>query len=188
MFIKKGEKAAALDLDDNAVVDCIQGGQHELFSLLIERHQKHVHALGMSFLRNVDDSEDFSQEVFVKAFQNLDQFEGRSKFSTWLYRLAYNTAINNINRRKEYISLAETEEIEGFMLTPEEENIREAVRQSVRQAVEQLPEKYRLCIDLFFFYDCSYEEIEAITGNPVNTIKSHVFRAKKLLRKKLESI
>jgi RNA polymerase sigma-70 factor (ECF subfamily) len=62
---------------------------------------------------------------------------------------------------------------------------REAIRVAVRTAVAGLPERYRACVDLFFFYERSYQEIEAITGYPVNTIKSHVFRAKKLLREQL---
>jgi RNA polymerase sigma-70 factor (ECF subfamily) len=62
------------------------------------------------------------------------------------------------------------------------------MREAVLTAVMELPERYRICVDLFFFYDRSYQEIEAITGYPVNTIKSHVFRAKKLLRAKLTGI
>lgn len=176
------------DSDDAAVIARVQNGEAGLFRVLIERYTKQVNALGCGFLRNACDSEDFTQEVFVKAFQNLAQFEGRARFSTWLYRIAYNTAVNKVNRRAEYLSLAEDESIEAVQLSPEEESVRAAVRAAVRQAVAELPEKYRLCIDLFFFYDCSYDEISAITGDPVNTIKSHVFRAKKLLREKLRHL
>jgi RNA polymerase sigma-70 factor (ECF subfamily) len=70
-------------------------------------------------------------------------------------------------------------------VTPEYDAIRDAIRTAVQTAVAGLPERYRVCIDLFFFYERSYQEIEAITGYPVNTIKSHVFRAKKLLREQL---
>ena len=64
--------------------------------------------------------------------------------------------------------------------------LRNLARDAVLEAIKELPERFRLCVDLFFFYDRSLKEIEAITGYPVNTVKSHVFRAKKLLRKKLE--
>ncbi|MDR2467381.1 MAG: sigma-70 family RNA polymerase sigma factor [Spirochaetaceae bacterium] len=175
-------------LDDTKIAQQICSGQSELFRLLVERHQQHVYALGMSFFHNMIDCEDFTQEVFLKAYRNLGQFKGKSRFSTWLYRIAYNTAINSVKRRKEYVSLAENDEQESAMRTPDEENIREAALLAVRQAVAELPEKYRVCIDLFFFYDRSYDEIEAITGDPVNTVKSHVFRAKKILRQKLKDI
>jgi RNA polymerase sigma-70 factor (ECF subfamily) len=176
------------DLDDNLIVKKVISGQRELCRFLVDRHQREVNALGISFLRNREDAADFTQEVFLKAFRNLRQFEGTARFSTWLYRIAYNTALNNVNRRKEYLSLAENYDAESALLTPEEESVKSVVRQAVRQAVQELPEKYRSCIDLFFFYDRSYEEIETITAYPVNTIKSYVFRAKKILREKLKDL
>jgi RNA polymerase sigma-70 factor (ECF subfamily) len=141
--------------------------------------------MGMSFFRNRDDASDFTQEVFLKVFRSLSRFEGRSRFSTWLYTVAYNTAVNSFTRKKEYHSLAE-EEVIPDTDTPERKLLRSAAREAVLNAVHDLPGRYRICVDLFFFYDRSYQEIEAITGYPVNTIKSHVFRAKKLLREKLE--
>jgi RNA polymerase sigma-70 factor (ECF subfamily) len=144
--------------------------------------------MGVSFLRNEEDASDFTQDVFLKVYRNLPRFERRSRFSTWLYKIAYNTAVNGVNRRKEYRSLAEDEEGASDGDTPERLLIREATRDAVRESLGELPERYRICIDLFFFYDRSYQEIEAITGFPLNTVKSHVFRAKKLLRESLEDI
>jgi RNA polymerase sigma-70 factor (ECF subfamily) len=171
--------------DDQMIVAQIVSGQKELFRLLINRHEQAVYGMGLSFFRNADDASDFTQEVFLKVFRNLSRFEGRSRFSTWLYKIAYNTAVNNVTRQKEYHSLAEDEPVsEGD--TPERNTLRALVREAVLDAVGNLPDRYRICVDLFFFYDRSYQEIEAITGYPVNTIKSHVFRAKKLLREKLK--
>jgi len=95
-----------------------------------------------------------------------------------------------VNRRKEYHSLAEedAEKLTNGGETPERITLRNAAREAVRAAIKELPERFRICIDLFFFYDRSYQEIEAITGIPVNTIKSHVFRAKILLREKLDGL
>jgi RNA polymerase sigma-70 factor (ECF subfamily) len=141
--------------------------------------------MGLSFFHNGEDASDFTQEVFLKAFRNLPCFEGRSRFSTWLYKIAYNTAVNSVNRKKEYQSLVEESAVQDGD-TPERVMLRSVLREAVLEAVQELPERYRICVDLFFFYDRSYHEIEAITGYPVNTIKSHVFRSKKLLREKLE--
>jgi RNA polymerase sigma-70 factor (ECF subfamily) len=163
----------------------IVAGQKDLFRLLVRRHERAVYGMGLSFFRNADDAADFTQEVFLKAYRNLANFEGRSRFSTWLYRISYNTAVNSVTRRKEYRSLAEEDSLEDGD-TPERRLLRSAAREAVMGAVQDLPEKYRVCVDLFFYYDRSYQEIEAITGFPVNTIKSHVFRAKKLLRDQLE--
>ena len=176
------------DYSDQLIVDQIVSGQKDLFRLLVRRYERAVYGMGLSFFRNAEDACDFAQEVFLKVFRNLSRFEGRSRFSTWLYKIAYNTAVNGVNRRKEYLSLAEgeiAEAIDGD--TPEHILIRRAAKDAVSASLRELPERFRVCIDLFFFYDRSYQEIEAITGFPVNTIKSHVFRAKKILREKLEA-
>ena len=172
-------------LDDRVVVAQIISGQKERFRLLVERHERAIHGMGMSFFRNPDDAADFTQEVFLKAYRNLSIFEGRARFSTWLYKIAYNTAINSVNRKREYQSLVE-EDVIIDADTPERSYLRGIIKDAVYKAVQELPDRYRICVDLFFFYDQSYQEIEAITGYPVNTVKSHVHRAKKLLREKLE--
>jgi RNA polymerase sigma-70 factor (ECF subfamily) len=173
--------------DDIFIVAEILSGQKDLFRFLVRRYQRAVYGMGLGFFRNGEDASDFTQEVFLKAFRSLACFEGRSRFSTWLYKIAYNTAINSVNRRKDFHSLAEDELVSAGE-NPERDLIRAAAREAVFEAVRELPERYRICVDLFFFYDRSYQEIEVITGYPVNTIKSHVFRAKKLLRERLRHI
>jgi RNA polymerase sigma-70 factor (ECF subfamily) len=175
----------SLELSDEDIAADVVNGKRELFRLLIDRHERRVTGLGYSFFHSADDVADFVQDVFLKAFRSLPQFQNRARFSTWLYRIAYTSALNQRDRRKEYRSLSEND-YESAYRTPEEEHIKVLLRDAVRQAVTELPEKYRICVDLFFFYDRSYNEIEMITGYPVNTIKSHVFRAKKLLREKLK--
>jgi RNA polymerase sigma-70 factor (ECF subfamily) len=172
------------DDEDRIITAQIISGQKELFRLLIKKHERAVYGMGMSFFHNTEDASDFTQEVFLRVFSNLSRFEGRSRFSTWLYKIAYNTAVNNVTRMKEYQSLVE-DEIISDKNTPEREFFRNLARDAVLEAVIELPNRFRVCVDLFFFYDRTYEEIEIITGYPVNTIKSHVFRAKKILREKL---
>jgi RNA polymerase sigma-70 factor (ECF subfamily) len=176
------------DFNDQLIVSQIVSGQKDLFRLLVRRHERAVYGMGLSFFRNGEDASDFTQEVFLKAYRNLPNFERRSRFSTWLYKIAYNTALNEVNRRKEYLSLADEnmDKLINSGDTPEKIALRNAAKEAVNAAIKELPERFSVCIDLFFFYDRSYKEIEVITGIPVNTIKSHVFRAKILLREKLE--
>ena len=171
--------------DDRLILQEILAGQKELFRLLVKRYEQQVYGMGLSFFRNAEDASDFTQEVFIKVYRNLSRFEGRSRFSTWLYKIAYNTAVNSVKRNKEYRSLSEEENISDGD-TPEHKVLRKLLQEAVLEAVRDLPPRFRVCVDLFFFYNRSYQEIEIITGYPVNTIKSHVFRAKKLLRNKLE--
>ena len=102
-------------------------------------------------------------------------------------RIAYNTALNSVKKRRYYASLANNGiEIEYRGDNPEEKHLNECIVLSVREAVNSLPDNYRICIDLYFFYDMSYTDIAAVTELPLNTIKSHIFRAKKILREYLK--
>ena len=170
---------------DALLINATLAGDSKSFSKLMSLYKRRITLLGMGFFKNETETEDFVQDVFIRVYGRLSTFEGKSSFATWLTKIAYNIAINTINRRKEYLSLANEESLTAGNLTPEEENIRECTRQAVRDAVKELPEKYTLCLDLYFFHDLSYEEISKITNFPVNTIKSHIFRAKKILRGKL---
>jgi RNA polymerase sigma-70 factor (ECF subfamily) len=101
-------------------------------------------------------------------------------------KIAYTTAINSVNRRKEYLPIIENFEIPAKDFSPEESQIRNITQIAIREAIQDLPEKYSICIDMFFSYDIPYQNISEITGFPINTIKSHIFRAKKILKQKLE--
>lgn len=172
---------------DKALVRRVLAGDNSAFGTLMSLNTRRLHALGMSFFKNAADSDDFVQDVFIKAYTHLSSFKGNSAFSTWLIRIGYNTAINSLNRRKEYVSLSDIDE-PSTTDTPEEAAIRRATMEAVREAAKLLPEAYKICVDLYFFYGMQYKEIMKTTGFPVGTIKSHIFRAKKLLKVKLEGL
>lgn len=164
----------------------ILAGNTRSFAVLAEKYRKRIFGLGYGFFKNPDDAEDFLQDVLVKVYVSLGSFRKESRFSTWLMRVAYNTAINSKKRKREYTSLAEDFEVADSSNNPEQECLLAASRKAIRTAVDELPERYRVCVDLFFFYDMPYADISEVTGLPVNTIKSHVFRAKKMLRAQLD--
>lgn len=174
-------------VQDRLLCKAVLAGNTEAFSLIASKYQKRVYSLGMSFFKNHDDSEDFVQDIMLKTFSALPKFRGESSFSTWLMRIAYNSAINSVKRKREFVSAFDDFEIKTNDLTPEERQIQNCVKNSIRRAVSGLPEKYRICIDLYFFYDMPYADIESVTGIPVNTIKSHIFRSKKILKTELEN-
>ncbi|MDR1748201.1 MAG: sigma-70 family RNA polymerase sigma factor [Spirochaetaceae bacterium] len=172
-------------LPDSILIRSVCSGDIQAFSVLIGRYRKRVTALGMSFFRNTADAEDFVQDVFIKVYTSLKTFRGEAKFSTWLMRIAYNTAVNSIKRRREYLSLSDETEIIDTGEGPEAQHMRQAIQETIREAIQELPEQYNVCLDMYFYYDMSYKEISEVIHLPVNTIKSHVFRAKKILRSKL---
>ena len=148
--MSSGDTVFQEDDEDRTIVAQILSGQKELFRLFIKRYERAVYGLGKSFFFNVEDSMDFVQEVFLKVFRNLAGFEGRSRFSTWLYKIAYNTAINSYNRKKDYQSLVE-DEIVSDNDTPERKMLKNLAIDAVQEAVQELPERFRVCVDLFFF-------------------------------------
>ena len=163
-------------------------GNNDAFKTLVMLYEKRVRILGCGFFRNSADTDDFVQDVFIKVYTNLKSFRFQSQFSTWLMSIAYNTALNTVNRRKEYLPLIEGTDIFDTDYSPEENTVRKALAEAIREAIKELPYNFAVCLDLYFFYDFPYNEVAVITGLPVNTVKSHIFRAKKLLKKKLEPI
>lgn len=184
--VLKREKSSTAE--DKFLCKQALNGNTNAFSFIVAKYQKRIYALGISFFKNHDDAEDFVQDVMLKAFSELPKFNGYSSFYTWLMRIAYNAGINSINRKREFVSAFEDFEVITNELTPEEAHIQNCVKNSIRKVVSELPEKYRICVDLYFFYDVSYADIESVTGIPVNTIKSHIFRSKKILKYELENM
>jgi len=173
---------------DEFLIKATLSGDSKSFETLMKLYKKRVIALGMSFFKNPDDTDDFVQEVFIKVYINLSSFRFNSSFATWVTKIAYNCAVNSINRRQEYYPLAYEELIQSRDLSPEEEEIRKVTLEAIRESVSDLPEHYGRCVEMYFFHGLKYEEISEIIDIPVNTIKSHIFRAKKLLAQKLRGV
>ncbi|HRY55358.1 MAG TPA: sigma-70 family RNA polymerase sigma factor [Spirochaetia bacterium] len=169
---------------DEEAIARVLDGDTEAFAILVRRHQRRVLRVGLGFFHDEEEAADFAQDVFVKAYTALGSFQGKSQFSTWLLRIAYNSAVNLKKRRRSEARLDPELDIEGDPGV-DESQLREESARAVREAVAGLPPKQALCVELCFYYDLTYPEISEITGFPVNTIKSHVFRAKRLLRERL---
>ncbi len=170
---------------DEQVISRVLTGSTSDFRLLVTRYYAPVYRMGRRFLRLHEDVQDYVQDVFVKSYTRLGQFGGRGRFYSWLMRLAYNLAVDRIKSRPR--------DVTGFDPEPEdptpgpiEQTMRSAARRAVNEAVAELPSVPGRCIELFFYDGLTYEEIAQTTGMPVNTIKSHVLRAKKRLRRALE--
>ena len=156
---------------DSALVQSALSGNTSSFARLMSLYKTRIFYFGKSFFHNDADSEDFVQDVFLKVLMHLDSFKGISQFSTWLMRIAWTTAVNAVNRRKEYLPIADETALLDNDSTPEEQQIKKLTGEAVRQAIAELPEKYAVCIEMYFFYDIPYQEISEITEFPVNTIK-----------------
>ena len=150
--------SAAREPSDEEIIGRVLDGDTESFAVLVKRHRSRVRRLGMSFFRDEDEADDFTQDVLVKAYTALGSFKGKSLFSTWLLRIAYNTAVNSKKRRRETARLESEAEIPGSP-GADESHLREETARAVREAMAALPERQALCIELFFFYDMKYADI-----------------------------
>ena len=158
----------------------------EAFAELVSMNKKRVEAVGRKFFNDITDIEDFVQDVFIKAYKNLSSFKGKSLFSTWITRIAFTTALNLKKSFKITDSFEEQEEVlPSYYDTPENEQIKSLTRAAINEAVQNLPENYAVCIKMFFYLDMNQEDISEMTGIPLNTVKSNIFRAKKILGQKL---
>ena len=173
-------------LSDEQAVRKVQKGRSEYFSLIVERYSSRIFSIGMRFFYNSEDSADFTQEVFLKAFDKIEAYREIAPFRFWLVKLAYNLAINMKKGRGEEHLQVEINEPVYSGESPEEVHVKNELKDLLLQEINRLPERYRICLDLYFFFGLKYSEISEITGYPVNTIKSDVFRAKNILRDKLK--
>ncbi len=141
--------------------------------------------MGMRFFKHHEEAADFTQEVFVKVYNNLETFKGTASFKSWLMKVSYNHAVNIFHARKNNNA---DEYCDSFDTTPEplQQVIKNELQKALEEAVRKLPEAYRVCIDLYFYVGLPFREISHITGFPINTIKSYVYRAKQHLRNALK--
>lgn len=161
-------------------------GNDLAFAKLIDLYENRIRAIGIRFFREKSDLDDFCQNVFLKTYTNLRSFRGNSLFSTWLTRIAFTTAMNEKERTKKAEHFDDSFDIASSEKTPEENHMAQEAKAAIREAVSQLPKEYAECINLFFFNGMSQAEISSATGIPLNTVKSNVFRAKKILAERLK--
>lgn len=168
---------------DEQIVKRVLKGDVDVFKLIVNRYKDYIFSIGMRFFKNEYDSGDFAQEIFLKAFNELSSFKGKAPFRFWLVKIAYNYGINRVKAKK--IDDVFFEDAQSAEPGPEKAHIKNETIRVLREAIAGLPEKYRTCMDMYFYLGLSYNKINEITGFPVNTIKSNVLRAKNILRDKL---
>jgi RNA polymerase sigma-70 factor (ECF subfamily) len=169
---------------DGELVSATLAGQSEAFGLLVERYDRAVYNLALRTMRDVEEAKDATQEAFFKAFRSLRTFRPGSKFSTWIFSIAYHACCDRLARRKRY-SDAELPERADESPGPEQVAIRLDEAHRLRAAIDTLPEKYRVVVALYHLQGRQYEEIAKVLDLPMGTVKTHLFRAKELLRKRL---
>ncbi len=193
----KSTAADLLGLTDEQLVDETLAGDRDAFGALVLRHQRGLVNYIFRLVGSRDIATDLSQEVFLKVFTSLGSFDPRFRFTTWLYRIASNSAIDHLRRKHPRIlSLSQPAGFEdapapalaGSDPSPDEVLRGRELQSRISQAIAALPVGYRQLIHLRHNHNCRYDEIAKITRLPLGTVKNRIFRAREILRSRLSDV
>jgi len=185
-------------LTDRQLVDLVLGGDMHAFSTIIKTTEGLVAQIVYKLISNEEDRKDMAQDIYLKVFHYLKGFKFQSKLSTWVAQIAYNTCLNRLQKKqvplyippdgdwewmergRRYAAPRAAEETDGVLLKKELNSL-------LQTAIGQLPPLYQTLIGLYHQEDLPYQEIAQITGLPEGTVKSYLFRARKILKESLLS-
>jgi RNA polymerase sigma-70 factor (ECF subfamily) len=183
---RTGEKHTKLE--DNALVELALQRDQGAFAQLLEKYRSSLMTHILKYVSVVEDAEDICQRSFEKAFMNIERYNPQYAFSTWLYNIAQNEAIDHLRRSRATINSvpisSEREALEVMAGSSPEEDfiIVQAVRELV-ESIQNLPEGYRQVAELRFIKDFAYEDIARTLNLPLGTVKTRINRSRKLLEK-----
>ena len=174
--------------NDQHYIEKILAGDTQTYSVLVDRYKDMVFSLALKMLRNREEAEEVAQDAFIKAYKKLNKFKGDSKFSTWLYKVVYNTCLDRIKKLKREISVVPMEEITERQLKTVDNALdlmeKQERTEMIQKCLNLLSADESALLNLFYFDELSLQEISKITGTGSNNLKVKLFRS----RKKLGSI
>lgn len=184
-------------VSDRDLVDRARSGDSDAFGLLVRRHQRRIYRLAVHLTRNASEAEDITQEAFVRAYQALDRFDGRSEPFTWLYRIAVNLSLNTIRARKTRgnttpaddprIDALLTDSRPGDALDPQQQTHRRRLIEALLEGIDGLSDTLRTTLVIVCVDGVPHEEAAAVLGCPEGTVAWRVHEARRKLKAYLES-
>ncbi|TFH73505.1 RNA polymerase sigma factor [Gammaproteobacteria bacterium LSUCC0112] len=181
-----------MDQTDNQLIDAALAGSVSAWETLVRRHEHRVYNLGLRLLHNPDDALDLVQDVFLGVYRNLYRFRGESQFSTWLFRIVHNKAVDLIRRRQsgpEIENWFEEDAAEPVndLPGPLDACLETEMNERISQFLSRLPPAQRLIVELKVFQSLTFEEIAPLQDIPVNTAKTRFYTALKNLKSMMEA-
>ncbi|MFA6957832.1 MAG: sigma-70 family RNA polymerase sigma factor [Thermoanaerobaculia bacterium] len=185
-------------LDDRALVERILSGERELFTQLARRYEKRILNYVYRITHRYEEAHDLTQEIFIKVHLALDRYDPKFQFSTWIFRIAQNSAIDALRKKSvPEVSLTRTpgedgeegreREIPDPGVSPYRDLKNKELSAAIDVAIEKLPADYRELIQMRHFGELSYEEIAEMKKMPLGTVKNKLFRARNMLKDALEN-
>ncbi len=179
--------------DQKLLVDRVLAGDRGAFKELVERYQRLVTHFVFRMVPAGPDREDICQEVFLKVYQHLDSFRFNSALSTWIGRISYNTCLNHLDKKKLplYDDLGDEdkqyEPVDDGSARPDLELAEKEISAILQKEIDRLPAVYRTIVTLYHLDEMSYAEIADIMNMPEGTVKSYLFRARRMLKERLSA-
>lgn len=167
------------------VIQEIKEGNYLLYEEIVIAYQNKLMAFICRIVKDEDDAKDLCQDTFFKAYRSIKSFRGRSKFSTWLFRIGYHNALNFIKKKGR--ELRESDSLPPFqphVLThPAREIEMQEMNKMVHSIMETIPAPHGAALHLYFKEGLDYKEIAEVMAVPINTVKSHIHRGKQIIRR-----
>lgn len=178
---------------DQEIIEQVRAGNTRRYAVLVDRYRDRACTLAHRLLGERHEAEEVAQDAFLKAYENLDQFRGDAKFSTWLHRIVYNLSMTRVTRRRarsERLDVHDDPTLGRLLVGEDELSIQDHLEYEEMQGIitgeiEVLPEKFRSVITLFYVQEMSYEEIASVLAAPLGTVKTNLFRARSLLKERV---
>jgi len=178
--------------EDHVLVERTRQGDKEAFGELVKRHREAVHRVAFRITRDAHDAEDLSQDAFVKAYTQIHKFRGDSSFKYWVQRIAANTSLNHLKRKKRMVFSAEAEDanLERHPVHshshPDKETMRREMAERIEEAIEALPAVERAVFRLAVVEEMRHQDIASLLGCAEGTVSWRLHKARKLLLDCLE--
>jgi len=177
--------------EDQHYIDAIINGDTRAFTVLVERYKHMVFTLAIKILKNHEEAEEVAQDVFIKVYAALPTFKGNSKFSTWLYKIAYYRSLDCLKKQQRNLNTRSIDTDTEYHLSDMEDTLAslEASERklAIKSAIEELPPDDAVVITLHYFEELSLKEIAEIMNIAANTVKVRLFRSRKRLAELLKS-
>ena len=176
---------------DDYLIDKVIKGENNAYAELVDRYKQMVYTLAYKIVKNREDAEEVAQDTFVKAYNALNDFKGDSKFSTWLYKIAYYRSLDYLNKNKRRVETTKIDISEEYNIASLDDAL-DALEakdrtEIIKHAIQKLPGEDSVLITLYYFETLSMNEISKVMGISPNTIKVRLFRGRKRLAKILEN-
>lgn len=171
--------------NDQVYIDSILNGDANAFTVLVDRYKDLVFTLALRMMKHTEEAEEAAQDTFIKAYKSLSKFKGDSKFSTWIYKVAYNTCLDRLKKNKRQQYTVEINEYTEYQVKTLDNALDQIEAKEKEQAIQDclalLPSEDSFLLTLYYFEELSLEEISKIVGLKPNNVKVKLFRSRKKL-------